>query len=338
MDYYKKNVVRIKLIPAIIRKNKCNLDELTDLLNEELKEMGHDIVSVRTVSRDLEKLHELSEDNFMITSVKEKIAGKMKSYFVINGNEKTDFLTNEETMMFPILMGLLNTEKEMKTVNWLKNALMLEFGFEHKELDPEPYFVHAQPALNFKEEMLQLTAQIIAYIKKEQAIFFNYLKDGTATVKFIAPLQVRYYDNRYYLLGTEVDENTYEVNSSLKTYSMDKILGKEVFPAIDENDDTEERYIYFEYKKLYERSKLAYLLQHSFGIMYPAFVENLEPRTFRFKFTRWAMGLLQNKKYHASQKIVEEGTDYIIVEMILWDTKEVEFFTDRFRDTCEILG
>ena len=52
MEHLKKNSIRLKLIPSLIREQKLNLDSLTDKLNDELSERGMEPVSTRTVGRD----------------------------------------------------------------------------------------------------------------------------------------------------------------------------------------------------------------------------------------------------------------------------------------------
>lgn len=198
-----------------------------------------------------------------------------------------------------------------------------------------------------------LTAEIIEYIKKGQAIYFEYFKQNNS--KYVAPLQVRYYDGRYYLLGTEIDENNdYHPKSLLTTYSIDNIVNLSVVPAIKEESHNHGEHIFFDYIKLYKESHLELLLKHSFGIMYQSHINNNKIKKYRFKFTNWAISYVENKIFHPSQKIIEKTKEYIIIELTLWeildynklekegiefwDNKEVDFFVGRFGDKCERLG
>ena len=49
---------------------------------------------------------------------------------------------------------------------------------DHPWLKSYPYFVNAQPTLNSQDDLLMLAGKIIEYIKKGQAILFQYQKNG----------------------------------------------------------------------------------------------------------------------------------------------------------------
>jgi hypothetical protein len=117
-------------------------------------------------------------------------------------------LTREEELTLPLLLGLLDTEKKMNAVEWLKDALVEEFNFSKKDLDPYPYFVHVQPSLNAQDKLLILAGEIIEYMKKGQAIKFFYEKNLDQEFKQVAPLQIRYYNNRYYFHNLQLQNST----------------------------------------------------------------------------------------------------------------------------------
>ena len=62
-------------------------------------------------------------------------------YYILDESSNSDQLTEEEQLTFPLLLGLLDTEKSMKSVEWLKSALVDEFNFSKEDLNPYPYFV-----------------------------------------------------------------------------------------------------------------------------------------------------------------------------------------------------
>ena len=63
-----------------------------------------------------------------------------------------------------------------------------------------------------------------------------------------------------------------------------------------------------------------------------------EMHPFKLKFTDWAMGIVENKTIHPSQRIIEKTKDYTILEITVWDNREIDFFIDRFGDKCERLN
>ena len=154
----------------------------------------------------------------------------------------------------------------------------------------------------------------------------------------VAPLQIRYYDNRYYLFGSAIDEETYEPTNLLQTYNMDKFVGIEVMPAIKETEEVleEDVLIFYDYDSLYKATRLEELLKHSLGVWYD-WKEN-KLKTYRLKFTDWAMGIIENKKIHPSQVVKEKTKDFLIVEIMVWENNEIDYFLGRFGDKCERLN
>jgi predicted DNA-binding transcriptional regulator YafY len=330
-DYSKKRLYK-KIIVKLLREKKLSIEELLTELNAILKDdYGFEPISRRTFDRAKESL---IENGYQINS--RKFNGR--NYFVLEGYPDNMNLTQEEQLTFPLLIGLLDTEKTMNSVEWLKSALMDEFDYSKEDLNPYPYFVHVQPTLNSQDKLLILAGKIIEYIKKGQAILFQYQKKGITEFKQVAPLQIRYYDNRYYLLASTIDVTTYQSTNLLQTFTLDMFVEKNVNPAVDESDEnaTEPKYIFFDYDTLYKATRLEELLKQSLGIWYDWKDNKL--KTFRLKFTDWAMGIVKNKKIHPSQKTIQDTPDNLIIEITVWENHEIDYFLGRFGDKCERLN
>ena len=330
-DYSKKRLYR-RYIIKILRENKKTLDELLTEINTILKnEWGIESISKSTFERAKKSLN---DDGYQIRSKKIQ----RKNYFVLEGFPENMSLTEEEKLTFPLLIGLLETEKKMASVEWLKSTLMDDFGYSDKDLKSYPYFVNAQPTLNSQDDLLMLAGKIIEYIKKGQAILFQYQKKGITSFKQVAPLQIRYYDNRYYLLASTIDDITYKPTNLLQTFTLDMFVEKNVNPALDESDEnaTEPNYIFFDYETLYKATRLEELLKHCLGIWYDYKENNL--KTYRLKFTDWTMGIVKNKKIHPSQKIIQDTSENLIIEINVWENHEIDYFLGRFGDKCERLN
>ncbi len=330
-DIGKKRLYK-KIIVKLLRDQKRSMNELLQSLNEILmNDYGLEPISRRTLDRAKESLVENGYD-----IVSRKFNGK--NYFVLEASPENLSLSEDEKLTFPLLLGLLDTEKSMSSVNWLKTALMDDFDYSEKDLNVLPYFVHVQPALHQQDQLLLLAGQIIEYAKRGQAIQFIYEKKGETNMRLVAPLQVRYYDNRYYLLGSAIDEKNYELSKLLQTYNLDKFVEKAVYPAVNESDGIPEddTFIYYDYKALYKATRLEELLKHTLGVWYN-WKEN-ELKTYRLKFTEWAMGIMENKKIHPSQVVKEKTNDYLIIELTVWKNDEMDYFLGRFGDKCERLN
>ncbi len=330
-DFSKKRLYK-KIIVKLLREKKLSMEELMNSLNDILKnDYGFEPISRRTFDRAKESL---LENGYQIKS--RKFNGR--NYFVLEGFPENLTLTEEEKLTFPLLLGLLDTEKTMCSVTWLKTALMDEFEYSENDLKVYPYFVNAQPALNQQDQLLMLCGQIIDYIKKGQAIRFLYEKKRVVAMRQVAPLQIRYYDNRYYLLGSAIDDETYEPTNLLQTYTIDRFVEKKVYPAIKETEEIQEEdiSIFFDYNALYKATLLEELLKHCLGIWYDW--KNNKLKTYRLKFTDWAMGIMENKKIHPSQVVKEKNSDFLIVEITVWENDEMDYFLGRFGDKCEQLN
>jgi hypothetical protein len=66
--------------------------------------------------------------------------------------------------------------------------------------------------------------------------------------------------------------------------------------------------------------------------------KNNKLKTYRLKFTDWAMGIMENKKIHPSQVVKEKNSDSLIVEITVWENHEMDYFLGRFGDKCERLN
>ena len=330
-DYSKKRLYK-KIIVKLLREKKLSIEELLTELNDILKDdYGFEPISRRTFDRAKESL---IENGYQINS--RKFNGR--NYFVLEGYPDNLNLTQEEQLTFPLLLGLLDTEKTMNSVEWLKSALMDEFNYSKEDLNPYPYFVHVQPTLNNQDKLLLLAGKIIEYIKKGQAILFQYEKKGVSGFRQVAPLQIRYYNNRYYMLASTIDDKTNQPSNLLQTFTLDMFVEKNVYPAIEETDEhsTEPNLIYFDYDTLYKATNLEYLLKNSLGIWYDWEVNIL--KTFRLKFTGWAIGIIKNKKIHPSQKVIQDSPEFLIIEITVWDNHETNNYFSRYWDMCERLN
>ena len=139
----------------------------------------------------------------------------------------------------------------MRTINSSPSINALAFAEPNLELSPPAKIAAViRDFIRYsQDELLLLAGKIIEYIKKGQAILFQYDKEGVTSFRQVAPLQIRYYDNRYYLLASTIDDKTYQPTNLLQTFTLDLFVEKKVFPAIEEIDENieEPKFIYFDY-------------------------------------------------------------------------------------------
>lgn len=329
---YSKPELRKKLILKILRENKITIEVLLEKLNRILySDYGMNTIERRTLDRSLKGLR---EDGFKIKS--KNINGEF--HYILDEISSSEQLTEEEQLTFPLLLGLLDTEKSMKAVEWIKNVLIDEFNFSRDDLKTHPYFINVQPSLNNQEKLLILAGKIIDFMKKGNAIQFLYEKKGVVELKQVAPLQIRYYNNRYYMLGSSIDEISNKPSNLLSTYTLDLFVENQVYIAVEETDEinAEEKHIYFDYDELYKMTNLEYLLDNSMGMWFDWEINIL--KTIRLKFTGWAIGVVKNKKIHKSQKIIQDTPEFLIIEICVWDNHQTNNYFTRFWNNCERLN
>ena len=169
-------------------------------------------------------------------------------------------------------------------------------------------------------------------------IQFLYRKnDGQLAFKKVAPLQIRYYDDRYYLIACSWDEELHKPSHLLQTFVLDAIVDYEVYAAVNEDaSDVDSNEMYFDYDVLLKQTQLENILKNSLGIWYD-WKEN-KLKTFTIKFTGWGMNWIKNKKIHPSQKIVSETNAYILVKITVWDNPEIDYFLGRFGNYAELIS
>ena len=115
-DFSKKRLYK-KIIMKLLRKKKLSVEELLTSLNDILKnDYGFEPISRRTFDRAKESL---LENGYQINS--RKFNGR--NYFILEGFPENLTLTKEEKLTFPLLLGLLDKEKAMSSVTWLKTAI-----------------------------------------------------------------------------------------------------------------------------------------------------------------------------------------------------------------------
>jgi hypothetical protein len=303
---------------------------LFEKFNNYLEAEGYDKKSLKTLDRIIEKM--IEEDYEFLFGLEGH-----KRIIKLNFTPNKLLLNKNEMNAFPLIFGNMQTEDELPTVKKIKELVSHEYGFKEKDLIDSKYFVKTEPEINNHGKIILLAGKLISYAKKGIAVKYWYKnKQGIEDFKYIAPLQIRLYDSRYYLLGLDVDSETGKASDILKNYSLDTFLNYEVGQAYYESVDglNETKVITFDHDALYKKSELNNKLKHSIGIWYDP--EN-QLRIFKIKFYDWAKGIVLNKKLHYSQKVIENKANYVTIQLAIWDNHEIDFILGRFGDKCERL-
>lgn len=334
----------IKIIEQILLNSTLTKEDLLNKFNSNLMNIGIAQKTSKTIERIISQMKIIDGYSFEIG-----YEGHQRTYRLISTPEKL-VLTTEEINSFPLIFGLMQWENIIPPIKKIKELIKTEYGLSNFDVDTGKYFVKSEPEINNHDKILLLAGKIINFAKNGIVIKYNYKnKEGKEDYKYVAPLQIRFYDHRYYLLGIDVDSETGLPSNVLKNYSLDTFLNYQIEEAFKEPEDgifTNE-IITFNHEEWYIKSDLKNKLKNSLGIWY--FEDNIN-RVYRLKFYDWAKNLVLNRKIHHSQKVIENKDNYVILQITicnkllkdnnkeLEENPELSYILGRFGDKCERLN
>lgn len=326
---------RIRLILTFLSETngyQATMARMVEFVNGNM--MVGSKVNQRTIESDLREIRQSYDIPISVHR-----SGKA-SYYVLDRQEYLPLINEEQKEDFGILFQLLRNHSTLRSVTWLKQLLRVEFGVEEKYFQEDVYFVDAVPEMPNEAQMVQLAIQIVQYAKKGEAIQFNYqATTGGKKAKFksVAPLQVRRYDGRYYLLAMEVLDTSHPVvlATDPTTFVLDGIVGGEVYPAMEEDEGMGETLeesvpITFDHAALARAVDLPHYFDHCIGIVRP---RGVSPQLIQLRFTQWACAYVLQHPLHPSQRIKKDGED-LLVTLYVYDTFELDFVLGRFGKEC----
>lgn len=188
-------------------------------------------------------------------------------------------------------------------------------------------------ALNDDGRSYELAATCLQAIEQQYLLQFLYRSAfGTykSKLQVVAPLQVRFYEGRYYLIAGVWSEKNNAPKQAIKVFAFDLIENFVVVPALSEKEDgTEGELVHFSWLQLAQAVELKTYFKHCLGI---ARFKDSIPEVIRLKFTDWAIAYVKSRRLHSSQRVVVDNPNYIVVELYIYRTYELSMLLSRFRD------
>jgi hypothetical protein len=320
----KKDQIRCDLIIEHLKENKFATKEQ---VIEYVARATRKNYPTRTFDRDLSNINK--EGTYTIKSIKKD---NDNLYTIIDKPLKK--MEEDEIVSLPILFNLMNMQKELESVLWLKYILNKHYGIDESDWKKETYFSSPSIEWSHESEVLELSVNLIKHIKTGNVLAFDY-KPVTPTKPIqsliIAPLQIRFYDGRYYLIGSEFVEGVFNL-TKLKVMAIDQIRDWEVKHALISGNKQN-----FDYKDFAKESKLKNYFKYCIGVVVPEDKNSYKKITIRF--TGWAKSYVKNKMLHQSQKIKSgnKNNDFVDVEIEVYDNFELDFVLGRFREFAKRL-
>ena len=331
----KPEVVRQHLIINCLKERKAaTLSDIMTYVNNRLEEQLDGVAAKNgygksTFEKTLKQMRENLEfeiEHFVENGV---------HLYRLQNQEYVPFLTENEKHGLGFLLRLMDIYDDLEAVKWLKEMLRTDHQIDTRHYARAAHFVMSHPIINEHEKLLALSMEIIGHIDRQEVIQFTYKKvndEGTHLWKHIAPLQIRYFEGRYYLIGCEMNDD-YTFKQDFGTYPLDQILDSHIAPAPDENIEDEGFYIHFNHQELCRLTELHHRYQDSLGII----ADKNPARNIRIRFKSWAKSHVLNRKLHHSQRVIDMQIDHVDIEIRVRKTVELDFQLARFRDQFEIL-
>jgi hypothetical protein len=259
-------------------------------------------------------------------SIKGKIP-KIKKKVLVDDSIKYDL---------PILINLLNMEEDLGAVKWLKKTLDDNYNIDEKEWENETYFSSSIPELQNQHDVLKLSIELIKHMKNGNVLTCEYKPvDPKKPIQnpIFAPLQVRLYDARYYLIAAEYVVGKFNI-LDLKVMAIDQIRDWKV-----NNYQENEKPIHFDYDDFVKKSKLKTYFNYCVGVTIPK--EKKIIYTYTIRFTGWAKSYVKNRFVHHSQVEINKNRnkdkDYVDIQIEVYDTFELLFILAKFREYHQII-
>lgn len=278
MPVTKNATIRYKLLDDLLSdtRHHYTMADLTESVNDRLKDLGYSAVTKRCIEKDIEFL---KGRPFCAPIGSFPHGGKdcysyKKSGFSIFNHE----LTREEMSILYEVLNTVGQFKGLPNFAWL-NGLRANFGMKkHKSV------------LSFAHNPLLKNSNIMAslydIVANQQVIKMTYKRftDADAEVYSIHPYLLKQYNNRWYLVGLRPDRN------QIYTLPIDRIVDFE--PLTDED--------FIKYEGNIEDH-----FEHVIGI---TVFDNSKPEDVYFWISDSAYPYYDTKPIHHSQETMDEET------------------------------
>ena len=240
-------------------------------------------------------------------------------------------LKDSERGTLPLLFSILKPYDRFPAVEALLVNLIQIHKLNDAEIKQLSWGV-GKSARNLSDSMIQRIVDILGCINKQVAVEFNYHKvtegaiekqDENIVYRRIYPLQVRTFEDRYYLVGIEVGKSLEAEN--IKHFPIDRIH-RRVDIALDEITDQP---MVFDWQQVVKKTDFVNHYKHCIG-MYREFGRSAKPVYVNRWFRGWAASQVQAVPIHASQEIVQKSGGEIRIRMFVYDTPDVQNVFRKF--------
>lgn len=303
---------RLQIILDFLKEQafmRASFAQIQEHLNQLLPALGLRPISRRSLESDLQFLKSNSTEQILHVRVSKK------HYYQLVAKPQAAVSESLQMSMLQQIGQQLGAKMQEPQHN-LQDKLVFSFS-----------------ALNDDGQSLQMAATCLQAIEQQYLLQFLYQSAfGTykSRLQVVAPLQVRFYEGRFYLVACEWSERQKTPKQQIKVFAFDLIENYVAVPALAEREDGAEGELqYFSWQQMAQEVALKTHFKHCLGIA--RFKESI-PELIRLKFTDWAISYVKSRRLHSSQRIVVDNPNYIVVELYIYRTYELSMLLSRFRD------
>ncbi len=253
-------------------------------------------------------------------------------YTLLNDNDfSIHSLKDSERGTLPLLFSILKPYERFPAVSALLTNLIQVHKLNDAEIKQLTWGV-GKTARSLSDGMIQRIVDILGCINKQVAVEFNYHKvtegaiehkDDNIVYRRIYPLQVRTFEDRYYLVGIEVGQAVSAEN--IKHFPIDRIH-RRVDIALD--DESEEPLV-FDWQAMVKQTDFENHYRHCIG-MYREFGKHAQPEYIHRWFRGWAASQVQAVPIHPSQEIVQKTGGEIRIRLYVYNTPDVQNVFNKY--------
>ncbi len=349
---------RIRYICSFLDNGGGTLEEMFKEVNKKLGDAHLEKIKLRMLQKHIQQLRE-GDFEHSKSGLPARQKAKLFKIEVVSRNkyrwaentEKPAFgdLEDEERFTVPFLKGILKRYESIPAVQKIMDKLPEIFNIGEDEMETSAAVVHTGPELyhalneNFQEELIKCVVRILTHLHNEEVIEFNYrdVNKQVFNLYRVAPLQIRFYENYYYLIAYNYDEER------VKPFRIDHIDRLKVDLALDDNENV----VNFSHKGLEKKTKWKDLLKNSLGIWVHSSSDTLHE--VQVQFTKWAAAYMRHLKFHPSQKTIidDEKNNKLILQFRIKlsnieaskhepESRNVElnFLLKRFREDAKVIA
>lgn len=287
---------------------------------------GKDIKE-RMVREDLKLLRDGALNGVPLNIVVEN-----KQYRIKAAGDKWSYesMAATERDTVPLVLSILEPYKELPSVKTVLEDLKSTHRLANKDVKLQSAMVSVKTVPE-NPAFVQLISKLMGYISRQVACEFNYFRvneESSADLvpKFVEvyPIQIRIYENRYYLVGVKTTAEW--VPQSLQIFTLDKIYRYKVDESVDQDSFQTKT---FDWETLSRAIDLEHYFEHCVGIYRNYLVDQTPSVIYRW-FTGWAASSVEAVPLHKSQKVVQRDGIKIRIRLEVYDTPELKGVFDRF--------